>query len=115
MLSALGANGWSAPWWKAFRALLGTYITVHFVGLLPAAAEVFSSAGMATAQHSPLFDVVPSPLWISTAPQWVYAWVATGAVAGVGLVLGLADRAAAALVLWVLASLFAVNPLISNP
>lgn len=115
MLSALGANGWSAPWWKALRGLLGAYLAVHFVGLLPAATEVFSSAGMATAAYSPLFSWVPSPLWISTAPAWVLAWVVTGAGAGVVLVFGGADRLAAGLALWVLASLFAVNPLISNP
>jgi hypothetical protein len=108
-------NGWSARSWAVLRALLGGYLAVHFAGLLPWAAEVFSAAGMATATHSPLFAWVPSPLWLSTAPEWVILWTGTGLMASVALALGVRDRWAAGVAWWVLATLFAANPLIANP
>ena len=57
-------NGWGARTWAALRLFLGGYLLVHFAQLLPWASEVFSSAGMDTAAHSPLFAYVPSLLWL---------------------------------------------------
>jgi len=114
-LEALGHNGWRARSWAAVRLLVGAYLLVHFVGLLPWAAEVFSSAGMNTAPVSPLFRMMPSPLWLTDGPWMATAWVGVGAVASVAVGLGFNDRWAAGLALWVLATLQATNPLILNP
>lgn len=108
-------NGWRAWSWAALRALLGGYLVVHFAALLPWAAEVFSSAGMATAAHSPLFPFVPSPLWVFPGAAGATACVAAGAASAVALALGVRDRLAAGVALWMLACLFAANPLIANP
>ncbi len=108
-------NGWTARSWALFRLLLGGYLLVHFAQLIPWAGEVFSRVGMDTAPHSPLFAFVPSPLWLSTGPGMVTAWTATGAVAAGALMLGVRDRWAAGVAWWVLATLFAANPLIANP
>jgi len=109
------SSGWRARSWGALRLLLGGYLAVHFALLLPWAAEVFSLAGMATAPHSPLFPLVPSPLWWSGSGWMATAWVAVGLLASVAVGLGWHDRPAALLSLWVLASLQATNPLILNP
>lgn len=111
----LGENGWTAQGWAALRLLLGGYLFVHFVSLLGWSTEIFSSAGMQPSVHSPLFGVVPSLLWVSDAPLAVTMWVLLGAGSALALAVGWRDRVAAGLCLWVLAGLFAANPLINNP
>lgn len=108
-------TGWRAPSWAGMRFVLGLYLLVHFVGLLPWAAEVFSTAGMSPTVHSPLFRLVPSLLWLDAGPGAATAWVGLGALAAALLALGIRDRWAAGIALWVLAGLLAANPLIANP
>ena len=115
MVERLGANGWRARSWALLRLLLGAYLVVHFGQLLPWAAEVFSADGMATAGVSPLFRFLPSPLWWVDAGWMATAWVGVGLLASLAVAVGWQDRWAAALALWVLASLQAANPLILNP
>jgi hypothetical protein len=109
----LGANGWTARSWALLRALLGGYVTVHCALLLPWAGEVY--AAMGAAAHSPLFAVVPSPLWLSPTPVVATVFTALGCLCGLSLGLGERPRLAAAGALWVLAGLLAANPLTLNP
>lgn len=106
----------SGAQYSLFRALLGGYLMVHFGYLLPFAAELFSNQGMLpSGSLSPLFSLSPSLLHLSDAPWFVLGLTGSGVIAAAALALGRHDRAAAAWLLLLLASLFARNPLIANP
>lgn len=108
-------NGWRARGWSLFRLVFGAYLFVHFAGLLPVAAEVFSVDGMGTSTTSPLFGFVPSLLWVLPGAVGAQLMVGFGLLASVPFALGVRDRWAATGMLVVLAGLFAANPLIANP
>ncbi len=109
-------NGWTGGQYSLFRALLGLYLFIHFVHLLPWAAELFSSAGvLPDGRLSPLFSLFPNLFAINDAPWFVYATVAASAAAALAFAVGWYDRIAAFWVFLVLASLFGRNPLIANP
>ena len=106
----------SAYVYSVFRVLLGAFLTVHFVHLLPWAAEVFSSHGMLPeGSLSPLFGIIPNLLAIADYPAVVQALLASAAIASVMVLAGYKDRAAAVWIWYVLACTFARNPLIANP
>jgi len=110
------ANGWTGGQYSLFRALLGIYLCIHFVHLLPWSAELFSSAGvLPDGRLSPLFARFPNLYWISDAPWFVYATLSVAAAAALAFAVGWKDRVAALWMLIVLASLFGRNPLIANP
>lgn len=109
-------EAWSANLYRMLRVLLGTYVAVHFMHLMPWSAEVFSNRGMLVDAHaSPLFGWLPNVLAVSDSPAAVVTLTLTGAVGGVLLALGRFDRIAAVVVVYVLACLYARNPLIANP
>jgi len=113
---SLGENGWTPRGYALYRALLGSYLFVHFALLIPYGAELFSSAGMLPhAEASPLFEVLPSLLWHFDAPWVVTTLLGFAALSGAALALGVADRAAAVAAWFVLACTFGRNPLIANP
>jgi predicted DCC family thiol-disulfide oxidoreductase YuxK len=107
---------WTGGQYSIFRALLGAYLLVHFITLIPWGGEVFSSQGMlADGAASPLFHFFPSVLLLSDAPSAVMALLVCGALCSVLLAFGIYDRPAALGAWYVLACLFARNPLIANP
>jgi len=107
---------WTAGQYSVFRVLLGTYLFVHFVHLLPWGAEVFSNQGMlAQGAASPLFHLFPSVLLWSDSPAAVVALILAGSFSAALLALGYRDKLAAAVAWYVLACLFGRNPLIANP
>jgi predicted DCC family thiol-disulfide oxidoreductase YuxK len=107
---------WTGGQYSIFRVLLGAYLVVHFLHLLPWGPEVFSNQGMLpNAGLSPLFLLFPSVFHLSDAPWVVSMVLASGAVAAVFLAVGKHDKAAAAFIWYVLACLFTRNPLIQNP
>ncbi len=98
------------------RVTLGSYIALHFAGLVPWAAEVFSNRGMLPdGSASPLLHAFPNVLAVCDAPSVAIGLVLAGAAAGVAVAAGKLDRAAAGLALFVSACLFGRNPLIANP
>ena len=102
--------------YSLYRALLGSYLCVHFGYLLLFAVELFSSAGMlASGALSPLFGIAPSLFHLSDAPAFVALCVGSGVIAGGLFAVGKYDRLAAAWMLLLLISLFSRNPLIANP
>lgn len=102
--------------YSVFRLLLGTFLTVHFLHLLPWSAEVFSSAGMLPdASLSPLFGILPNVLALSDEPIAVQALLGSAVIASIMILVGYKDRAAAVWVWYVLACTFSRNPLIANP
>ena len=109
-------NRWSGGQYSLFRALLGVYLFVHFAHLLGWGAELFSSEGMiAYAALSPLFGIVPNILSISDSPATIAMLLAAGAVAAMLFAAGKHDRPAAVAMWYILACLYARNPLIANP
>jgi predicted DCC family thiol-disulfide oxidoreductase YuxK len=109
-------NGWTGGQYSIFRALLGAYLLVHFVYLMPWAAELFSSAGMLPDAHlSPLTRAFPNILAIYDQPIFVIALCASGAIGSLFLMAGKHDRLAALWIWYVLACFFGRNPLIQNP
>lgn len=109
-------NAWTGRGYRWLRALLGVYLFVHFVQLVPYAVELFSSEGvLGDASLSPLFKLMPSVFWVSDAPAVARGVVVAGAALSVLLAAGVFDRVAAVLI-WVLwAGLHARMPLIANP
>ncbi len=102
--------------YSVFRVLLGGFLFVHFAHLLPYGPEVFSNGGMMPeAGLSPLFGIVPNILSLSDSPIAVQAFIGSGVLASVCLLIGWKDRYAAVWIWYVLACLFARNPLIANP
>lgn len=99
-----------------FRIALGLYLIVHFAQLLPYAAELFSAAGtLADPALSPLFKILPSPLWLSDTPAMATALVALACVASLSFCFGYRRKLAAALLAYLWAVFFCRNPLIANP
>jgi predicted DCC family thiol-disulfide oxidoreductase YuxK len=110
------ANGWTGGQYSVFRALLGIYLCIHFVHLLPWSAEVFSNQGLLPdGRLSPLFAAFPNLYWISDAPWFIHATLSLAAAAALAFAVGWHDRLAALCMWIVLAGLFGRNPLISNP
>jgi predicted DCC family thiol-disulfide oxidoreductase YuxK len=110
------ANGWTGGQYSFWRALLGVYLFIHFVHLLPWSAELFSSEGLLPqARLSPLHPVFPGLYSLSDAPWFVYATISVAAAAAFAFAAGWRDRPAAFFMWFVLASLFVRNPLIANP
>lgn len=100
----------------AFRILLGLYLTVHFVQLLPYGAELFSREGIFPDPAVNLtYGLFPNPLALWDGPRTVTLFLAVLAGLSVIFALGLARRVAALLLWFGWAALFHRNNLISNP
>ena len=109
-------NGWTGGQYSLYRLLLGAYLCVHLASLVSWGPELFSSAGMlADRTLSPLHPVFPSLFFAFDAHGVVQGALLLGVLASLLLAVGLADRVAAVVLWYLWASLFARNPLISNP
>lgn len=109
-------SAWTGGQYSAYRALLGSYLCVHFSMLLPYAAEVFAAGGsVAQGSLSPLFGVLPNPLLWHDGPWAVTALLVLGALCGLALAMGWRDRTAGILAALILGWLYQRNPLIANP
>lgn len=107
---------WTYGQYALFRALLGAYLLAHFAGLVAYGREVFSNEGMlADGELSPLFGILPNVLSLSDAPWAVTVVLLAGAVGGIAIVAGRFDRLAGVGLAYLLACLYARNPLIANP
>lgn len=109
-------TAWTGGQYSLYRVIFGAYLLVHFLHLLPWSAETFSSAGMlAEASQSPLWRLFPNVLALGDGPLAVQALLLSAALAAAAFMLGWHDRLAAFWLWYVLACLFARNPLIANP
>lgn len=97
------------------RVLLGCYLIIHFLHLLPYGSELFSSEGLLPANLSPLLGIIPNPLASYDSPFTVSALLLSGAICGVLITIGAFDRISSVIVVVLLGWLFARNPLIANP
>lgn len=109
-------TGWNVYWVASLRTILGLYLLVHFLLLLPWSDELFSREGMVPDDAlSPLMQLFPNVLSLCDSPLAVRALMGFGASAALSLVWGGRDRLAAFAAWYVLAALFGRNPLINNP
>jgi len=116
LLTANHSNGWTGGQYSVFRCVLGGYLLIHFLHLVPWGAEVFSNVGMlAEASASPLYPIFPNLLFLWDSPAVVITVLVAGAVLAAAFALGKRDRIAALALWYVWACLFTRNPLISNP
>jgi hypothetical protein len=107
---------WTGTLYGRFRLLAGLYLAVHFAHLAPWAAEIFSSRGvLPDARSSPLLHLFPNVLALLDSPAFVATFVACAAAAASLFAVGVADRACALFMFYVLACLYGRNPLIANP
>lgn len=116
MSNIIAKTGWTGGQYSLFRIIFGLYLMVHFVHLLPWAAEVFSNTGMlAEGELSPLFSLVPNILRLNDSPFAVTALVLSAVIAALAFTIGWRDRLAAFWLWYVLMCLYTRNPLIANP
>lgn len=109
-------EGWSGGQYSMYRAALGAFLCLHFLQLLPYAAEVFAAGGvLESADLSPYMGVLPNPLARWDSISMVTALLVAGALCGVAVAIGYLDRVCALLAALILAWLFQRNPLIANP
>jgi predicted DCC family thiol-disulfide oxidoreductase YuxK len=109
-------NGWTGGQYSLFRLVFGTYLAVHFAGLVPWGRELFSNAGMLPdAGASPLVGLFPNLLAVADAPAVVATMLVAATALAVAFAVGFHDRAAAVSLWWVWACLLGRNPLIANP
>jgi predicted DCC family thiol-disulfide oxidoreductase YuxK len=116
LVTANPSNGWTGGQYSVFRCVLGGYLLIHFLHLVPWGAEVFSNAGMlAEASASPLYPIFPNVLFVWDSPTVVISLLLAGAGLAAAFALGVRDRIAALMLWYLWACLFTRNPLISNP
>ena len=73
------SNGWTGGQYSVFRALLGTYLCIHFVQLIPWGAEVFSNHGvLPEASASPILYLFPNVLALCDSPAMVTGLLVSG-------------------------------------
>ncbi|QDG52303.1 DUF393 domain-containing protein [Persicimonas caeni] len=109
-------HGWTGGQYSVYRAILGVYLCVHFVHLIPWGAEMFSNEGvLADAATSPLAFVFPNVLSFFDPPWFVTGLLVAAAVGSLAFAAGFKDRLVAVGLWYVWACLFGRNPLISNP
>ncbi|HVZ81365.1 MAG TPA: DCC1-like thiol-disulfide oxidoreductase family protein [bacterium] len=109
-------NQWTGGQYSLFRALLGLFMALHFLRLIPWGTELFSSQGaLALAAQSHAFSFFPNPLAYWNSPGFIGLFLASGVLAGICLAIGLWDRWAAVFLWLIGACLLDRNPLILNP
>lgn len=105
----------TAGQYSLIRILMGSYLLIHFLHLLPYGAELFSSEGILPAHLSPLLGIIPNPLADFDTPVLVSVLLVAGAVCGLCIAIGMYDRLCSILAAILLGWLYARNPLIANP
>ncbi len=99
----------------AFRVLLGAYLCVHFVMLVPYAPELWSSAGMLADAALVPTHAFPNLLAVLSAPLETQLFVSALAALALLFALGVWRRPVAVLLWYGWACLYTRNPLIANP
>jgi predicted DCC family thiol-disulfide oxidoreductase YuxK len=107
-------NEWTGAQYSLFRALLGLYLLVRFLALLPRGAEALSSRGALSAPAGPVLHVLRRALAIDGAPWLAAGLLAFGAAASLCFAVGLHDRVAAVALCCLWAFLGGDDPLVPS-
>ncbi|HKE94632.1 MAG TPA: hypothetical protein VKB34_10025, partial [Povalibacter sp.] len=79
--------------YSLYRALLGSFLVVHFAMLLPYGAEVFATGGtIETPSLSPYMGLLANPLLWFDSPFVVSTLLVIGVLCGVAVAIGWFDR-----------------------
>ena len=106
----------SSKQFAIFRLVFGIYLAVHFVTLIPYAAELFSNRGvLADARLNLTFGILPNLLEHYDSPAFVTGFLIALSILAAAFALGVLRRAIAVLLWYGWACLFDRNNLINNP
>lgn len=109
-------NGWTGGQYSVVRALLGLYLFVHGVRMVPWVGAMFSSGGIfPDGVGRPLFLWFPNILALWDTPVLVTALVVLAAGLSLLLACGMYDRVAAIGLWYIWACLYGRMPLIAHP
>lgn len=117
-LSTTSTKWYSVRQLKIFQFIFGSYLTIHFVQLIPAAVELFGRDGMISdPKLNPTYGYFPNILhWIDYSPILLRTFLASLTCLSVIFALRLFAPRRIAFVLWYgWACLLNRNVLISNP
>ena len=99
-----------------FRIVFGTFLTWHFLALMPYGAELFSNEGLISDPAlNPTYGFFPNPLYLWDSPAAVTTIVGLAVVASLAFTMGWARRTSAVILWLILTALFHRNNLTSNP
>ncbi|MBK1826611.1 DCC1-like thiol-disulfide oxidoreductase family protein [Haloferula rosea] len=106
-----------SPWqFTFFRILFGSYLTVHFIQLIPWSGELFGAYGlMPDPALNPAHGIFPNPLDLPLSDGMITAFLVVLALLSVLFTTGLWRKPAAILIWFGFTALFHRNNLISNP
>ena len=99
-----------------FRIVFGTFLTWHFIALIPYGAELFSNEGIISdASLNPTYGFFPNHLYLWDSPLVVALTLGTAVLASITFTLGWAGRTSAVILWFIITALFHRNNLTSNP
>jgi len=99
-----------------FRILFGSYLTWHFLALIPYGTELFSHEGIISdVSLNPTFGIFPNPLYLWDSPNAVFLTLLTAVIASITFTIGYARRTSALILWFITTALFHRNNLTSNP
>jgi len=101
---------------KTFRILVGIYLLIHFLGLIPYAGELFSDAGIfADPRLLPSYGFFPNPLFSFASEFFAQVFLVALVLLSALLVSGVRTRIVAAVIWFGWAALLSRAPFIANP
>ncbi len=99
-----------------FRILLGVYLIIHFLALVPYAAELFSDSGiLSDLTLNPFSASWPNPLFCWRSPAAASSLIIIAVLAAVKLSCGWHRKLSAVILIFIWSCLFTANPFIANP
>ena len=99
-----------------FRILFGSFLTWHFLALIPYGTELFSNEGLiGDASLNPTYGLFPNPLYIFDGPLAVFLTLSLAVAASVSFTFGKARRTSAVVLWFIVTALFHRNNLTGNP
>jgi len=99
-----------------FRIIFGTFLTWHFLALIPYGTELFSNKGvLADPTLNATFGIFPNPLYLWNTPGAVLTMLVLATAASITFTLGLFRRTSAIILWFLITAFFHRNNLTSNP
>lgn len=99
-----------------FRIIFGSYLTVHFLRLVPVGTEVFSNEGVISdASILPSFGKLPLPIFMNDDPDSISTFLISLVIASTLFTVGKFRQISSLWLFFGWVSLLNRNPLISNP
>ncbi len=115
-LKSDGLKKYTATQFACFRIIFGSYLLIHFIGLLSHAADIWSNIGlMADSSLNLTHGKFPNMLEIFDSPLFIQFFIILMAICSFCIIIGFFRRSAALILWYGWACLFHRNNLIANP